>query len=1421
MESPNHTVAFSDDGLAQVTPEYLAGIKRRINEASNQPPIDIILLTYNRCSYFQKTVAALIHHTRYPYRLIVVDNNSSPEMRSYLQETAGLYDQLILNEENYHTVAFQRGIACTKSDPYIVSDPDILVPALDGPCWLERLVRLHQAYPEMGLIALNLDPANKPAKLPDVYIGEKTSYGEEITLCNVGTVMQSIKRRYFDGCYLTDWETCEQIRGNGGKVGFANKIVAWHLGWDEDKDYPEYLVEKYGYFKQKYGAETYRMYTENKELLSMMNNSSSENGYYACSRPDVQLLVNPASRRILDIGCAAGILGCELKQKLSAEVWGVEHDAAIAEQARGRLDQVFAGAIEDVLPQLPDGYFDTIIMADVLEHMVEPEKVLRSLQSKLSEHGEIVASIPNVRHWSVVKQLLEGRWEYTDAGILDRTHLRFFTCMECLRLFKTAGYIVKRSEAIQLKDDETMPAGVVEALTKAGLRVATLAEESSHYQYLFVASPTKALVKGRNPAETSAAASDLKGSISKQPALTSIIILTWNQLAFTQACFASIAEHTEEPYELIVVDNGSTDGTVAWLREQAARDGRISVIENSENKGFAAGCNQGINAAKGDYVLLLNNDTVVTCGWLIGMREVLDRYPDAGIVGPMTNSASGVQVVPDVGYATPESLCSWASEFRERHRYRVIHQRRIVGFCMLFRRELIEKTGLLDETFGPGNYEDDDFCLRAELAGFRNLITGDVFIHHEGGATFAANQLARGSQNLKNRVKFKQKWEPAKLEESVLRRWLVLNAIEESEIKAQQGDLNGAIDILLNHGIKIAPNTPTPYFKLAELLIASELYDDALQVFPEMPADVDRSSLKALETICHAGLGHDGEAFTAAKYAVRGDAGKSSALVVLGMLAARGGDLKQAESRFRSAIEHDPACDGAWLSLGMLLWGNGDQEAAWNAISRAFAINPINSRTQDIYRELVLRLGKETEANQILAEASAVWPNSISLSRMRAGMLADMGFINESLAVCERHLSRFKVDEDILQLAMDLRKGFEKNGGDLPSVSTGVSLCMIVRDEEMHLGRCLASVKPVVDEMVIVDTGSADRSVDIAVAFGAKVYSFVWADDFSAARNFALSKAAGQVILVMDADEVLAERDYDAIRKASRQSADKPVAWSVTTHNYTSRVESEGWQANDGSYAAVEQGDGWYPSRKVRLFPNAASIRFLGDIHEMVEPDLRKQGIRIEQAPFVVHHYGELAESDRRAKQMRYYQMGMAKLAEHPDDTIAMVEVAIQAGELGLFDEALELWDRLLERGVSTRDVHFNRGYALMGLGRYEQAAESSGEALKLDPEHKESAYNMAVCLLNLGRAVEAQQVALNAFAVHSDYPLLKALMCVLYLCNGEKIAAGELRNELMLQNYAIDPYIRERMTVLEQAGQHNVSQKLCQMASVLDMNTT
>jgi len=166
-----------------------------------------------------------------------------------------------------------------------------------------------------------------------------------------------------------------------------------------------------------------------------------EKGYYSSDRVDMLDFIPENSRKTLEVGCGEGNFSLEIKKKLNAETWGVEFNKESAENAKNKLYKVFNGDINTLLPDLPDNYFDCIIFNDVIEHITDPFILLKNLKCKFSSKGVLIASIPNVRYINVLNSLIFKKdWEYIDAGILDYTHLRFFTQKSIKRMFELTGY---------------------------------------------------------------------------------------------------------------------------------------------------------------------------------------------------------------------------------------------------------------------------------------------------------------------------------------------------------------------------------------------------------------------------------------------------------------------------------------------------------------------------------------------------------------------------------------------------------------------------------------------------------------------------------------------------------------------------------------------------------------------------------------------------------------------------------------------------------------------------------------------------------------------------------------------------------------------------------------------------------------------
>lgn len=235
---------------------------------------------------------------------------------------------------------------------------------------------------------------------------------------------------------------------------------------------------------------------------------------------------------------------------------------------------------------------------------------------------------------------------------------------------------------------------------------------------------------------------------------TSIIILTYNGLSFTKQCLASIFQYTNENIELILIDNGSTDGTVEFLSSVP----NAKVIKNTQNRGFPGGCNQGILLASGENIVLLNNDTLVTKEWLDRLLFWLNSNDSIGIVGPKSNFISEQQRIMPVPYKTIDEMENFAAEWTIDHDKQGYEADQLSGMCMVFKKKLTKKIGGFDERFFPGYFEDTDFSLRVQIAGKKLWIANDVFIHHYGSSSFKKNRLHQRNLILESKKKFLEKW---------------------------------------------------------------------------------------------------------------------------------------------------------------------------------------------------------------------------------------------------------------------------------------------------------------------------------------------------------------------------------------------------------------------------------------------------------------------------------------------------------------------------------------------------------------------------------------------------------------------------------------------------------------------------------------
>ncbi len=242
-------------------------------------------------------------------------------------------------------------------------------------------------------------------------------------------------------------------------------------------------------------------------------------------------------------------------------------------------------------------------------------------------------------------------------------------------------------------------------------------------------------------------------------ARASIIVVTYNNLALTRLCLESIVRNTDYPnYEVIVVDNNSTDRTPEYLRQMAAQHPRIQIILNAENRGFAFANNQGIERSTGERLVLLNNDTIVPPGWLTRLLRHLEDLA-IGLIGPVTNF-TGNEAKVEVDYQTLGEMEAFAAELMWRNDGRIADIHMLAMFCVAFRRDTYQSVGPLDEQFGIGMFEDDDYSLRVKQSDLRVVCAADVFVHHFGQAAFK-ELINNGDYDElfnENRRRYESKW---------------------------------------------------------------------------------------------------------------------------------------------------------------------------------------------------------------------------------------------------------------------------------------------------------------------------------------------------------------------------------------------------------------------------------------------------------------------------------------------------------------------------------------------------------------------------------------------------------------------------------------------------------------------------------------
>jgi len=239
----------------------------------------------------------------------------------------------------------------------------------------------------------------------------------------------------------------------------------------------------------------------------------------------------------------------------------------------------------------------------------------------------------------------------------------------------------------------------------------------------------------------------------------SVIILCYNNLEYTKMCIDSVLEHTQYPnYEVIVVDNASTDGTAGYLEQLCKEHNHIQQVCLATNTGFSKGNNHGVVRSTGEILVILNNDTIVTDNWLVKFSKCL-QDSTIGMIGPAVNFSGNETQVP-IGYQQVDEINDFAKFFASQYAMPAFEINVLPFHCVAMRKSVWDQVGELDSRFGIGMFEDDDYSMRVKNAGYRLICADDIYIHHWGRKSFSKmDNTAHDRLFAENKAKFEAKWD--------------------------------------------------------------------------------------------------------------------------------------------------------------------------------------------------------------------------------------------------------------------------------------------------------------------------------------------------------------------------------------------------------------------------------------------------------------------------------------------------------------------------------------------------------------------------------------------------------------------------------------------------------------------------------------
>lgn len=748
------------------------------------------------------------------------------------------------------------------------------------------------------------------------------------------------------------------------------------------------------------------------------------------------------------------------------------------------------------------------------------------------------------------------------------------------------------------------------------------------------------------------------------PKKVALVAVCHNHLDVTKKFIESVLSELDSNYDLYMLDNGSSDGTYEYLlsvaRETANRVG-VYVYKSDINKGFAGGTNLLINKVfenntdclelnSYSNIILINNDTLVTKKALDKLVEVCNSSEEIAATGPVSNNVGGIQLAKRF-YKVKDTEYKKIADIEALKACNVTEAGMLVGFCLCIKTKVIKQIGLLDEQFGFGMWEDNDYCLRIRNAGYKLYVVTTSFIYHYGSQTiqdFSSNNLLE-----ENKQKFLEKYKTYKYQKIVA----LCRVKNGGEIfRKCLTKVSSMVDTVIVFDDNSTDNTAEIAGKFANVAYHKNEYD-TLDEARDRQWMLDKArELKAdwCWVMDHDELPED-KLYRDLRKIVE-NANPEKDLYCFKIC-----HLWNSEEYFRT--------DGLWGNFwqgrlfrlreqNIIKKNETKGDANYHCSAHGdIPIQCIQSLPYKILHYGNMNVGvrlkkylwyttndKEKNLNKVLGAFYNYYYDLYAKIALKKG---EIEFISDYIFK-DKDTYRHIVNEDGLQLA----KVQENN----------IALSMIVKNESKYIRRCLESVKGLVDEMVIVDTGSTDSTKEICKQYTKQVYDFKWNDNFSEARNFALSKVSKSCnwVIRLDGDEELPSNQlinvYNTVENGQADVYIFPITNILQVKPFKSTL-----------------------SKTARLFRNLDGITFNGIVHEEIDDSVKKLNLKIANFSGHIIHYGYLKGTDIVEKKFNFYEkLALKEIEQNPNNFKPYYNLASHYCYLKDYDKAVEMYNKSL-----------------------------------------------------------------------------------------------------------------------------------------------